>query len=375
MVTGGIVHVGVWPLSEAAEASFGHPDWPGTHPVPQATIESEVTDLEAAATEPAAAGHSLVHSARPGPWASVLRDSSRPTGCCSPSATHRTFMSRRDPGSSASRLLGIGRTSSGIPACSVSPSPDDDARFPVRDDVSVFIDMVIVPPQGPTAERIVDRRDGHSWSVDVAPFHIATAPVTVGEWAGVHGETPTERDPKLPQVNVTWREAVMFCNTLSKLEGLSAVYAVTERKAPVAADWRPHDEPEPDTWHVEWDRAADGYRLPTEAEWQVACRGGTTGPHYANLADIAWYDATTASGPRPVRQKEPNAWGLYDTLGGVWEWCWDLYDEDVYGPYRVIRGGGWSDPHWSCRSGVRRKTNPQASFDDLGFRVARSHRP
>lgn len=244
-----------------------------------------------------------------------------------------------------------------------------------RDDVSVFIDMVIVPPQGPTAERIVDRRDGHAWSVDVAPFHIATAPVTVEEWAGVHGETPTARGRGIPQVNVTWREAVIFCNALSQLEGLPAVYTVTQREAPVVAGWRPHDEPEADTWHVEWDRAADGYRLPTEAEWQVACRGGTTGPHYAHLADIAWYDATTTSGPRPVRQKEPNAWGLYDTLGGVWEWCWDLYDEDVYGPYRVIRGGGWSDPHWSCRSGVRRKTHPQASFDDLGFRVARSHRP
>jgi formylglycine-generating enzyme required for sulfatase activity len=59
-------------------------------------------------------------------------------------------------------------------------------------------------------------------------------------------------------------------------------------------------------------------------------------------------------------------------LGGVWEWCWDQYDVEVYGSYRVIRGGGWSDPHWSCRVGVRRKTNPQAALDDLGFRLART---
>lgn len=73
--------------------------------------------------------------------------------------------------------------------------------------------------------------------------------------------------------------------------------------------------------------------------------------------------------------KLPNRWGLHDMLGGVWEWCWDLFDEDVYGPYRIIRGGGWNDPHWSCRAGVRRKTNPVARFDDLGFRLARNAAP
>lgn len=242
------------------------------------------------------------------------------------------------------------------------------------DDGSVLIDMVTVPPTGPAFETIIDRRTGHSWSVEVDPFLIATTPVTVETWAKVYGQTLPDLDPSLPKVDVTWREAVLFCNALSEVEGLTAAYTVTEQQARSATGWRPHDEPEPDSWHVEWNRAADGYRLPTEAEWQVACRAGTTGPHYGNLADIAWYEATTETGPRPVAHKKPNAWGLYDTLGGVWEWCWDLYDEAVYGPYRVIRGGGWSDPHWSCRAGVRRKTNPQACFDDLGFRLARSQR-
>lgn len=103
------------------------------------------------------------------------------------------------------------------------------------DDVSVLIDMVIVPPQGPTAEEIVDRRNGRSWSVEVAPFRVATVPVTVEVWARVHGQTLTELDLGLPQVDVTWREAVMFCNALSELEGLRAVYTVTEHEANAAA--------------------------------------------------------------------------------------------------------------------------------------------
>ncbi|GAB48156.1 formylglycine-generating enzyme family protein [Mobilicoccus pelagius] len=236
----------------------------------------------------------------------------------------------------------------------------------------MLIDMVMVPPQGPTIETVVDRRDGRSWMVKVEPLLIATIPVTADLWSEVHSLAPLGLDPALPAVNVSWRDAVMFCNALSTREGLAPVYTVTEHEVPPGAAWRPHHEPASDTWHVEWNRTADGYRLPTEAEWQVACRAGTTGPRYGNLDDIAWYDATTATGPRPAGRKNPNAWGLYDTLGGVWEWCWDLYDEAVYGPYRVIRGGGWSDPHWSCRAGVRRKTNPQASFDDLGFRLARN---
>jgi formylglycine-generating enzyme required for sulfatase activity len=73
-----------------------------------------------------------------------------------------------------------------------------------------------------------------------------------------------------------------------------------------------------------------------------------------------------------VAAKQPNAWGLYDVLGNVWEWCWDLYDAQVYGTYRVLRGGGWSDQPWSCRAGVRRRSHPTFRIDDVGFRVCRS---
>ncbi|MBA8827307.1 formylglycine-generating enzyme required for sulfatase activity [Saccharopolyspora lacisalsi] len=78
--------------------------------------------------------------------------------------------------------------------------------------------------------------------------------------------------------------------------------------------------------------------------------------------------------PRRGGGKRPNAWGLHDMLGNVWEWCWDLYDPEVYGAYRVLRGGGWFDEHWSCRASVRRRSHPTFRTDDVGFRIARSLR-
>lgn len=233
------------------------------------------------------------------------------------------------------------------------------------------IEMVTVPP-APTAETIIDRSSGRSWTVDVVPFEIATTVVTVEQWHAAHGEPVPEAGAHLPQVEVSWRDAVSFCNTLSQRAGLTSVYAITQVEATAPDGWRPHDQPLPDDWVVEWDRTASGYRLPTEAEWQVACRAGTSGPHYDDLDEIAWYAANSGGQLPEVAQKRPNSWGLFDALGGVWEWCWDLYDEERYGAYRIIRGGGWNDPPWSCRAGVRRKTNPQTGFDDLGFRLARN---
>ncbi len=119
--------------------------------------------------------------------------------------------------------------------------------------------------------------------------------------------------------------------------------------------------------------SADGYRLPTEAEWEYACRAGTGGPRYGTLDDIAWYRGNSGERPHEPGGRLPNPWGLYDMLGNVWEWCWDLYDPEVYGTYRVLRGGGWfDDEHWSCRASVRRRSHPTFRVDDVGFRVARS---
>ncbi len=173
----------------------------------------------------------------------------------------------------------------------------------------------------------------------VAAFEIAAHPVT--------------GDLDLPLTEITWWEALAACNDLSRRAGLQPAYAV-------------------DGEDVEWDRTADGFRLPTEAEWEYACRAGTTGPRYGPLADIAWYRANSGERVHEVGTREPNAWGLHDTLGNVWEWCWDLYDPEVYGTYRVLRGGGWFDEQWSCRASVRRRSHPTLRLDDVGFRPARS---
>ncbi|MGX1273734.1 formylglycine-generating enzyme family protein [Streptomyces phaeoluteigriseus] len=201
---------------------------------------------------------------------------------------------------------------------------------------------------------LADRRTGRTWAVDVAPYRIGMYPVTRELYGRVTGGRP-DGPLRLPVESVSWWDAVRFCNALSVDEGLTPVYEI-------AADGE----------GVGWDTAADGYRLPTEAEWEHACRAGTTGPRYGTLDDIAWYRGNSAERIHEVGGKVPNPWGLHDTLGNVWEWCWDHYDTEVYGSYRVLRGGGWFDEHWSCRASVRRRSHPTFRVDDVGFRVARS---
>lgn len=233
------------------------------------------------------------------------------------------------------------------------------------------VEMVALPFLGPVEEQVVDRSTGTSWTVRVEPFELATTVVTRSLWAQVTGGTVAPEEAALPQTDVSWRDAITFCNTLSMHEGFTPVYTIRQRELPAPTRWRAHSEPEQDDWIVDWKHHADGYRLPTDAEWQFACRAGTTGPRHGELDAIGWYAGNSEGHVHEVKLKEPNDWGLFDMLGGVWEWCWDLYNPQVYGSYRIIRGGGWSDPHWSCRAGVRRKTNPASSFDDLGFRIAR----
>ncbi|MGX5679829.1 formylglycine-generating enzyme family protein [Schumannella luteola] len=128
---------------------------------------------------------------------------------------------------------------------------------------------------------------------------------------------------------------------------------------------------EVDGRRVRWTTSANGYRLPTEAEWEYACRAGTAGPTYGPLEEIAWTVFDDVIAPQPVATKRANEFGLHDTLGNVWEWCWDYADPARYGDYRSMRGGGWADPSWSARASVRRGSAPDARIEDVGFRVAR----
>lgn len=213
--------------------------------------------------------------------------------------------------------------------------------------------MIAVAPGQVT---LSDRRTRQRWSVELEPYQIGAFPVTQARYALVTGERPSEvRGDRLPVEDVSWWDAVRFCNALSHREGLAPAYRL-----------------DGDGEGIEWDPAADGYRLPTEAEWEYACRAGTTGPRYGPLDEIAWYRGNSREQVHEVGGRQPNAWGLYDMLGNVWDWCWDIYDAEAYGSYRVLRGGGWLDEHWSCRASVRRRSHPTFRVDDVGFRVARS---
>ncbi|PFG39910.1 formylglycine-generating enzyme required for sulfatase activity [Georgenia soli] len=231
--------------------------------------------------------------------------------------------------------------------------------------------MIAVPPDlSPRDVTLTDRRSQSRWTVRVEPFLVGATPLTQDQVRSVTGFVGPAAE--VPATEISWRDALDLCNRLSERDGLQPVYTVTPVHVPVTPGWVPHDRPAPDDVRVTWDRAADGYRLPTEAEWELACRAGTPGPRYGDLDEIAWYRGNSGGRPRPVGTRQPNPWGLHDMLGGVWEWCWDLYDEEVYGPYRVLRGGGWFDEPWSCRAGVRRRSQPTLRIDDVGVRLARN---
>lgn len=161
--------------------------------------------------------------------------------------------------------------------------------------------------------------------------------------------------PGIPVTEVSWHHAILFCNALSRQWDLQECYSVSQ-----------------DGESVVWNVVADGYRLPTEAEWQYACKAGTNGYRYGELEDIAWYRDNSGGRVREAGHKLPNAWGLYDMLGNVWEWCWDVYDAEVYGSYRVFRGGSWAEEARGCGATCRRRSHPAFQIDDLGFRLARS---
>lgn len=216
-------------------------------------------------------------------------------------------------------------------------------------------DLMIPLPEGEIQMR--DDRLKREWTVQLAPFLLAKYQVTQEFYSELVGTNPSEyQGHKRPVETVSWHEAVIFCNALSTPEGLSPFYSMDEASERVSLN-----------------TDASGYRLPTEAEWEYACKAGTTGIRYGELDQIAWYKSNSQGTTRPVGEKQPNPWGLYDMLGNVWEWCSDIYDETVYGSYRVLRGGGWNDVARGCMATNRRRSHPTSfRIDDLGFRIAKN---
>jgi formylglycine-generating enzyme required for sulfatase activity len=195
------------------------------------------------------------------------------------------------------------------------------------------------------------------------PFYMGITPVTQEQYEAMMGVNPSYFHAK-----PGW---------LSRLFG--AVEDSAARQRPVE--------------QVSWSNAMDFCKklsarinktvsLPTEAQWEYACRAGTTGPYAGsgNLDDMAWYLSNSGGTPHPVGQKKPNAWGLHDMHGNVWEWCSDWYDKypshavtDPTGPgngqSRVLRGGSWDYIRDHCRAAYRRRGAPGLRSGYIGFRV------
>jgi sulfatase modifying factor 1 len=208
------------------------------------------------------------------------------------------------------------------------------------------------------------------------PFELSPTLVTVGRWREVMTSAPSRRgSADAPLDLVTWYDAIAFCNALSRGSGLEEAYVLTQVSGQPG---------EPGfTASVGWKGpAAPGYRLPTEAEWEYACRGGTLTTRYGHLSEVAWYSGN-ASGAQPVARKRPNAFGLYDMLGDLWEWVWDVWGDYPAGPVtdptgapkgadRVLRGGSWRDGPEGARASARAGVPSSHRSDRVGFRVART---
>ncbi|MEA2051312.1 MAG: formylglycine-generating enzyme family protein [Euryarchaeota archaeon] len=192
------------------------------------------------------------------------------------------------------------------------------------------------------------------------PFYMGKYEVTQEQWRAIMGDNPSyfTGDDNLPVEQVSWDEVQDFIRKLNEKEGTTK------------------------------------YQLPSEAEWEYACRAGTStrysfGDSESELGDYAWYCSNSGSQTHPVGQKKANPWGLYDMHGNVWEWvqdcCHDGYNGaptdgsawilacEYYGAcqgaHRFNRGGSWGGIAWSCRSARHDGYDPRARYDDLGFRI------
>jgi formylglycine-generating enzyme required for sulfatase activity len=213
--------------------------------------------------------------------------------------------------------------------------------------------------------------------VSLSSFLISETEVTQALWKSVMNENPSGfvGDDR-PVDSVSWLDAVRFCNALSEKAGLPPAYVISGST-------------------VTWNRQSRGFRLPTEAEWEFAARGGALGAQenesltnagYAGgsvVGDVGWYEKNSGRSSKDVKGKLPNELGLYDMSGNVWEWCWDWYGDyprdplqDPQGPDsgrdRVLRGGAWFTSVNLLRVNYRYWNAPAFKANTVGFRIAQN---
>ncbi len=213
------------------------------------------------------------------------------------------------------------------------------------------------------------------------PFYMKKTLVTRGEWKSLIGNNPSKDracSDHCPIQTLNWFDAVWYANALSKSEGLETCYTITDCTGAAGVDLA-------DCKVTFSSLDCNGYRLPTEAEWEYAARAGTTEARYGEVDDIAWYLDNSRWNPHPVGMKTPNAWGLHDVLGNEYELVWDYYGEDYYstceegctdplgpttGIERAARGSCYASPAKSVRLALRVHYPPEIRLP--GFRLVRS---
>ncbi len=242
----------------------------------------------------------------------------------------------------------------------------------------------------PVSEPCHEENENQQTVIFTKPFYINDTEVTQMEWEEVFGTNPSEfLDPSHPVENISWFDAVIYCNRLSLSDGLKPCYYSDPEFSEIFDETPPVISGE-----VYWNQDVIGFRLLTQAEWEYACRATTTTGYNMNyntdcwedpyLEPLAWYEINASNTTHPVGQKAPNLWELYDMHGNVWEWTWNWWAErypkgpvtDPTGPAigvnRVLRGGSWNCHARCCRSADRIEAPMDTTNSDFGFRIGMS---